>query len=121
MRPEVHKEFADLLTMADAWVADAVEAGKEYIGVDIKGNEIHVPGRPSASCDGTEQFLLDDFIEKISQWIMPYVNNISRTEENEVEEKDYNDFCAQLAERVERMRRKLRLPEPNKKVIPLTK
>ena len=105
--------------MADAWVDGVIEAGKEYIGVDIKGNEIHIPGRQAADCDGTEQFLLDDFIEKISHWLMPYVNNIYRTEENEVGEKDYNDFCAQLAKRIQRMRRKLRLPEPEQKVIPL--
>ena len=106
--------------MADAWIDGVTKGGKEYVGVDIKGNEIHIPGREPAACDGTEQFLLNDFIEKVSQWMMPYVNNISSFAENEVEEEDYANFCSQLAERIERMRRELRLPEPEQKIISLT-
>ena len=104
--------------MADAWIDSTINGGNDYIGVDIKGNEIHIPGRAPADCDGTEQVLLDDFIEKISQWMMPYVTNISCFPENEVEEKDYADFCYQLANRIKDMRQRLRLPEPGEKTIP---
>lgn len=93
---DIQKELADLYQMAKNWYDS-----------DIRG----------ADCDGVEDFILSDYMEKINQWMMPYVARFLEIEA--ITQEEYGEFTGKLWKLCEDMRTALHLPEPRKNIIPL--
>ena len=64
-----------------------------------------------ADCDGTEKFIYTDYIEKLSQWMMPYVGRLKDT--NAITYEEFDEFCQELAVLTDELREKLQLPGPD--------
>jgi hypothetical protein len=92
----VERELADLMTMARNWYTRDISL---------------------ADRDGTEEFIVEDFIEKLTKWMLPYVKRMVDTEA--ITEERAGKFTAGLWQLCLDMREALRLPEPRKVVIPL--
>ena len=109
MKPEVRKELDALLTTVKNRIHTTLHGGRDYIGVDIHGNEICIPGRAPADCDGTEGFILDDLIEDLSKQMLPYVRRLYECKY--ITDIEYGQFLKELREKANELRERLRLPE----------
>ena len=60
---------------------------------------------------GGNEWIWDDFIEKISEWMMPYVSRLFQCEH--IGEFELESFRERVRGEIEDMRRLLRLPRPD--------
>jgi hypothetical protein len=89
VKKEVRKELDDLIKIIRNW----------------KDCEVRI-----SDCDGTDQFVLDDYIEDITRVLMPYVSRLRECAH--ITHEEFIDFISQVREEVDDMRRQLQLPEP---------
>ena len=90
MTPEVRKELDDLTNIVSNWIDCEVRL---------------------ADCDGTDGFLIDDFIEDIAYQVTPYVRRLREC--GHITTDEFADFITILREKVTEFRRRLNLPEEN--------
>lgn len=85
----IHSELETLVMMAENWQKSDLAC---------------------ADCDGTEKFIYTDYIEKISQWMLPYVTRMRKIEA--ITDEEYGEFCRKIAVLTDELREKLQLPTP---------
>ena len=62
------------------------------------------------STDGVNEWIMEEFIEEVSTYIIPYVGRLLDT--NNITETDCGVFYERLKDEITDMRRLLRLPDP---------
>ena len=68
-----------------------------------------------SDCDGTDGFVLEDFIEFVALQVIPYGRRLQQT--GYITSVEYTEFILDLRGKADELRQRLRLPEdpPNSK------
>lgn len=89
MKDNVRKEINDLHNMVQNWKKDYLRSYDE---------------------EGGNEWLLDDFVEEITLYLMPYVTRLAQCDH--IDKNEYTEFLERTRGEIIDLRRLLRLPEP---------